>query len=73
MVTEKTLRAPCPIKDCPRKPGRDKLMCSPHWGAVPPDLQRRVYNTYRAWLRDLRNRDLMLEYRAAATDAIEAV
>lgn len=63
----------CPIDYCPRKLGRDKLMCGLHWGAVPPDLQRRVHATYRAWLKDLGNAELMREYRAAATDAIEAV
>lgn len=67
------LNAKCPGPGCTRKPGRGKLMCGPCWGAVPPDVQRRVHVTYRAWLRELGNADVMREYRDACAAAIEAV
>lgn len=66
-------KATCPVPGCARTVGRGKLMCGPDWSAVPPDLQRTVYRTYRAWLRDLGDADKMRAYRAAADDAIRAV
>lgn len=63
----------CPLPGCPRALGKGKLMCSRCWSAVPPDLQRLVHRTYRAWLRDLGNADLMHAYRDASNAALRAV
>lgn len=39
----------CAIPGCTRRIARHLLMCPPDWGRVPPDLQARVYATYRAY------------------------
>lgn len=73
MVTTKIgFKAPCPINGCDRSVGRGKLMCGPCWGAVPADIQRRVYRTWRAWLKT-RSDEAFGAYDEARTDAIEAV
>lgn len=72
-TTKVDTRNVCPINGCETSVRLGVLMCRPHWGAVPRDLQQRVYRTYRIWLRDMGNADKMREYRAAAKDAIEAV
>lgn len=66
------LFAPCPIEGCTRKPGVGKLMCGPHWGAVPPDLQRAVYAALRVY-RAGRGADRFDALRAAQAAAIESV
>lgn len=48
-------------------------MCGPCWGAVPWQLQQAVHRTYRAWMRNMRDADLMRAYQAAKAEAIEAV
>lgn len=63
----------CPIPNCTRPVGKHKLLCAPCWSAVPPDLQRRVHRTYRAWLGHMGDADLMREYQDAKTAAIQAV
>ena len=37
----------CHAKGCPIVVPPRLLMCAPHWGLVPPTLQRRVLVTYR--------------------------
>lgn len=37
----------CPALGCERNVPDHLLMCGPHWGRVPPALQRRVYAAYR--------------------------
>lgn len=65
-------RRDCPIPGCDRAVGNGKLMCGPDWSAVPPELQRRVYRTWRAWLA--KRSDANFEaYNDARTEAIEAV
>lgn len=63
----------CAVPNCPRKRSPRMLMCGPCWGSVPPDLQKRVHRTYGAWMRKMGDTHLLLQYRAAAKEAIEAV
>lgn len=67
------LRQPCPVPACNGAVGTGNLMCGPCWGAVPPDLQKRVHRTFRAWMRSMGDADLMRAYKDAAAVAIEAV
>lgn len=66
-------RKACPVPGCARTVSEGKLMCPKDWGAVPPDLQKAVHRTWRAWRRDLGNAELMQAYREASDAAIGAV
>jgi len=66
-------RPACPVPNCDRTVSKGKLMCPGHWGAVPPEIQREVYRTWRAYRRDLGDPDRFEAYDAARTAAIEAV
>lgn len=39
----------CAVPGCTRRIARHLLMCPPDWKRVPPELQARVYATYRAY------------------------
>lgn len=60
----------CHAIGCTRKVAPRFLMCGRHWQFVPPELQRRVYATYRAGQEH--RKDPSREYVAAARDAISA-
>lgn len=67
-----TFRPTCPVPDCNRTVSKGKLMCPRCWGAVPPNLQRSVYRTWRAWQR-LGTDEAFADYHMAREVAIEAV
>jgi hypothetical protein len=38
----------CPAGDCPVRVRADRLMCAPHWSAVPKPLRDAVWATWRS-------------------------
>jgi hypothetical protein len=42
----------CAADGCPRMVDNDKLMCPGHWFAVPDEIRRRVWSTWRNVHRD---------------------
>lgn len=38
----------CPVDRCPVQVGRDRLMCRPHWYAVPKPMRDAVWATWRS-------------------------
>lgn len=53
----------CAIATCPREIARGRLMCGPHWFAVPKPLRDEVWRTYD------HGRGILSEPYLAAVDA----
>lgn len=62
----------CPT-GCGRRVKRGHLMCGPCWGAVPRELQRDVYRTFRAWRSCPGDPDRFLAYEQAREAAIASI
>ena len=59
----------CAAEGCTRRVPLKLLMCRPHWGALPAELRRAVWATYRRGQEiDLK---LSPAYIAAVRDAID--
>ena len=59
----------CPIAGCPYRLPYRTLLCSTHWGMVPPDLKRRVWDTWGNG--SPKDHAAYLEARSAAIAAVE--
>ena len=60
---------PCEYPGCAATTSRELFMCSVHWRAVPPDLQRKVYRTWRNRRAALRNPTTYEEAKRAHEEA----
>lgn len=55
----------CKAPGCRARIDLSRLMCPPHWGAVPADLRRAVLTAWKAYQRAERGEDLQLVLDAA--------
>ena len=61
----------CHATGCTRVVPPSRLMCLPHWRAVPREIQARVWATYRPGQEV--TKDPSPEYLEAAAEAVRAV